>query len=243
MDRGIWAVWYDLPEEGRSEYISWLHEEHLPSMLTRPGYLWAAHVENIPNEERLHNKLTRVDDPVVPTGKEYLLMFGAETAHTFFNPSPSELAEAWPKETKEMLGRRTNARTGIFVEVARGNGPEAAARAPGITPGPAIQIGSFNTDSLESEEALTSWFTQHRFADLEPMEGCISIRKMVSCYGWAKHAILYEFVSMEAVDTHFTPFLKNNPEKRDLMRAVTSHVIHAPASPTLGMRIWPPVEG
>ena len=47
MDRGIWATWYDLPEEGKEEYIAWLHDVHLPKALLRPGYLWAAHIENI----------------------------------------------------------------------------------------------------------------------------------------------------------------------------------------------------
>lgn len=27
IDRGIWATWYDLPEDGKEEYIQWLHEE------------------------------------------------------------------------------------------------------------------------------------------------------------------------------------------------------------------------
>ena len=52
MDRGIWAIWYDLPEEGKEEYLAWLHEEHIPAMLKRPGYLWACHQENIMTPER-----------------------------------------------------------------------------------------------------------------------------------------------------------------------------------------------
>ena len=30
-DRGIWATWYDLPEEEEAEYLSWLHGEHIPA--------------------------------------------------------------------------------------------------------------------------------------------------------------------------------------------------------------------
>jgi hypothetical protein len=48
MDRGIRAVWYDLPEQGREEYLSWLHEVRIPRVLSRPGHLWAAHVQNVP---------------------------------------------------------------------------------------------------------------------------------------------------------------------------------------------------
>ena len=46
MDRGIWAIWYNLPEEGRNEYLAWLHEVYLPEALQRPGYLWAAHYQS-----------------------------------------------------------------------------------------------------------------------------------------------------------------------------------------------------
>ena len=47
MDRGIWAIWYELPEErkAREEYVGWFHEVHIPEKLARPGYLWAAHYE------------------------------------------------------------------------------------------------------------------------------------------------------------------------------------------------------
>jgi hypothetical protein len=47
MDRGIRATWYDLEAEGRGEYLDWLHRVPLPARLARPGYLWAAHVENV----------------------------------------------------------------------------------------------------------------------------------------------------------------------------------------------------
>ena len=43
MDRGIWAIWYDIPAEHRSEYLDWFHQVHIPDKLARPGYLWAAH--------------------------------------------------------------------------------------------------------------------------------------------------------------------------------------------------------
>ena len=52
MNRGIWATWYDLADEGKQEYLDWLHNVHLPSMLSRPGYLWAAQVQNVVSAER-----------------------------------------------------------------------------------------------------------------------------------------------------------------------------------------------
>ncbi|MPZ46030.1 MAG: hypothetical protein GEV05_22125 [Betaproteobacteria bacterium] len=40
MDRGIWAIWYDVANEHRSEYLAWFHGTHIPEKLSRPGYVW-----------------------------------------------------------------------------------------------------------------------------------------------------------------------------------------------------------
>ena len=45
MDNSIWATWYDLAEAGRDDYFAWLHGTHLPALMARPGYLWAASYE------------------------------------------------------------------------------------------------------------------------------------------------------------------------------------------------------
>ena len=238
MDRGIWAIWYDLPEEGREEYLAWLHEVHLPEALKRPGYLWAAHVENIWDEAHEAHKakvLTWTDDPSVPTGNDYLLLFGAELPTTFLDPSPAQLAEKWSTKEREMFGRQIGARQSIFMERDRIDGYEAKTRAPGITPGPTIQVGTFNTP-LETEEELGSWYAQVRMPRLTKMEGCVGSRNLISVAGWPKHAIMYEWVSVESLQKNFTT------ETIPRSRQAVSNLVHAPKSPTLGQRIWPPVK-
>ena len=37
MDRAVWAIIYDLPEEGRDEYMDWYHEVHIPEKLCSSG--------------------------------------------------------------------------------------------------------------------------------------------------------------------------------------------------------------
>ena len=68
---------------------------------------------------------------------------------------------------------------------------------------------------------------------MEPMTGAVGARKLVSISGWAKHAILYEFVSIEANQKYFVD------NDRDWTGKVIKNLIHAPGSPTLGQRIWP----
>jgi hypothetical protein len=65
------------------------------------------------------------------------------------------------------------------------------------------------------------------------MTGAVGARKLVSISGWAKHAILYEFVTMEERDQYFVD------TDRDWSGRVVENLIHAPGSPTLGTRIWP----
>ena len=233
MDRGIWATWYDLPEQGKEEYLTWLHEVHIAEMLSRPGYLWAAHVQNIvtpEREESINSRLIHTDDPSVTTGNGFLLLYGAENPHTFVDPSPAELAASMTAETRALLGRRIAPRSCIFVEVARVNGPEAKTRAPGITPGPVIQLGTFNINALENEDELSAWYARSRWSLLTPMPGCVGARKLVSISGWAKHAILYDFVSLEAVEKHFV-------DTGEWSQRVIRNLIHAPHSPSLGVRI------
>ena len=51
MDESIRIVWYDLLEDGKDEYLKWLHETYLPAIMARPGILWAAHYRIIKNNE------------------------------------------------------------------------------------------------------------------------------------------------------------------------------------------------
>jgi hypothetical protein len=184
-------------------------------------------------EQNLDRRLIHTNDVAVPTGNAYLLLYGAENPHTFVDPTPTELAASMTAEARAMLSRRMAPRSCIFVEVARVDGPQAKTRAPGITPGPVVQLGSFNINALENEAEMGSWYARSRLPLMAPMTGCVGARKLVSISGWAKHAILYEFLSLEAVETYFI-----DPE--EWSRRVVKNLIHAPHSPSLGVRIWPP---
>ena len=241
MDRGIWAIWYDLAEEGKEEYLSWLHEEYIPRALQRPGYLWACHQQNIMTPEReaqTYSRLVHVDDPGVedpgvPGGNQYLLLFGSDSPHTFVDPTMQELRARADNRTREMMARRQNLRYCVFVEEERVNGPEYKARQPGLTPGPVIQFGSFNINALENEDEMGTWYSRSRLPLMRPMPGCIGARKLVSIVGWAKHAILYEFLTLEDVENHFID------TDAEFSHRVVANLIHAPHSPSLGTRIWP----
>src|SRR5882672_6719006 len=123
LDRALWISWYDLPDVGRDAYLSWLHGTYMPALVKRPGFLYAAHYKSVvtpgvPGGGRL----AHVKDPAVPTGNDYIMIFGAETAHAFARPTPRELHAELPAEDRKMLAVRKGERVNIFTEEDRADG-------------------------------------------------------------------------------------------------------------------------
>jgi hypothetical protein len=71
--------------------------------------------------------------------------------------------------------------------------------------------------------------------------GCVRARKLVSVSGWAKHAVIFEFASLEARNQHFVNHEAEHPERAAWTDKVVRRLIHAPGSPSVARRIWPAV--
>jgi hypothetical protein len=224
MDRGMWAISYELPDERKSEYLAWFHDVHIPEKLLRPGYLWAAHY-------------------ALEQGKGYLVLFGAASAHTFLNPSPGQLVQRQSAETKRMMAMRRDALACILAEEVRVDGPEIARRGPAATPGPVVQMGFYNPASPAVEDDLGAWYAQERLPLLAKLPGCIGARKMLASVGAYKHSILHEFVSLELRERHFGPHEAEARDPNTWMGRIRPQLTHAPRSPMVGRRIWPENDG
>lgn len=242
MDRALWITWYNLPEERRDEYLSWLHATYIPTRLKRPGYLWGAHYASLDeaNLPKTGRKKITTSDPSVPQGDRYILLFGAVDSNVFGNPAPSALHADLPVESRKMLAMRIGERVNIMAEAARVEGPGAKHYQEGMALTPCIQLGSFNCAYQDEEEAL-SWYAQWRMPAMTTMPGCVRTRELVSVAGWAKHAILYEFESLQARN-HFLVTHEAGEEKRAWTDKVVLSLTHAPGSANVGRRIWPPVH-
>src|SRR5215831_2735789 len=157
-DRALWLSWYDLPDDGRDAYLAWLHGSYLPTLLKRPGYLWAAHYAAVPRGAmrtiRRDGKPDPRLDPALPTGDRYILMFGAAHANVFGDPAPAALNAGLPEADRKMLALRAGERVNIMVEAARVEGPEATSSAAGSAPAPCIQLGNFNCAWQDEEDML-----------------------------------------------------------------------------------------
>ncbi len=245
MDLGIKAIWYDLPDAGRDDYLDWLHGTYLPKLLQRPRYLWAAHfqVDQGDNRVTFHENMNRVDDEEVGQGTQFVLVMGAENPHVFFTADEDNRPEDADPTAQEMVGRRIGSRLCVFSEVDRVKGPEAAARPDGTTLGPAIQFGSFRTRTVEQEFDVSKWYAQYRLPAVAEMPGCIAARRLACIAGWPHHAVIYEFASMEARLNNFQKHESLGEVKGEWTnRVALDYTFHSPGSPSVAERIWPAVK-
>ena len=103
-------------------------------------------------------------------------------------------------------------------------------------------MGSFCTMELEKEWDLAAWYAQYRMPAMARMPGSINTRKLVSVAGWAKHAVMYEFISLDARQEHFQNHESLAMDETVWTNKIINYTIHAPGSPSVGHRIWPPVK-
>lgn len=224
MDRGLWALWYDIADAQREEYLAWFHGVHIPEKLARPGYLWAAHYA-----------LQGGD------GRTCLALFAASSTAVFLNPSPAQLALKQSAQTRRMISMRQQAQSCILAEESRVDGPHIAQRGPGLTAGAVVQFGCYTTGNSAVDDDLGAWYAQERFPLLARLPGCIGARKMLVSVGAQKHAILHEFASLAAREQHFAPHEADAHKPDTWMGRVRPQLTHAPGSPMVGLRLWPAV--
>lgn len=237
-DHAIWITWYDLPADGREKYLDWLHGSFIPKMLKRPGFLHAAHYQSeikIKPEARLN----QFNDPDFPRGNQFMLVFAGEQPHTFAHPAPHNLHAELSDEENRMLAMRSGVRTSIFIEVARVDGPDAGKREGQYTFAPVVQIGGYQSGTANEEEIM-EFYARCRMPDMAHLPCCMRMRKYVSVAGWADHGCFYEFTSIDG--SHNFHAGTKDPKMAEWTDTLIRKFIHAPGTPTVGMRIWPPLK-
>ena len=245
-DRGFWFSWYDLPEGDRDRHIGWLHETYIPKILSIPGILWAAHYRTVLTAPGDH--MHRTKDPVVPAGSDYILMFGGVSTmpfnkgvETFRNGAASRLERDLSAEDKTTLAMRQGERQCVLTEEMRVYGPDRGPVGDAMPPGPYIQLGSFNCPR-ESEEQLLAWYSDFRLPAVQGEREFIAARKLVATAGWVKHVIMYEFLSRDSRERVQAAVEKRYPDGIGWTKQFIPALTHAPRSPVLAERIWPPVH-
>lgn len=245
-DKALWMSFYNLPLESHEAYLSWLHGSHIPQLLRRSGVLWAAHYES-ERKQFPPSLIHHTDDSSVPSGSDYILLLGGENTHvfakdapSFIQGTPSQFFAELSEEDKTMMAMRIGERVTIMIEEARIDGPEAKRREGAMALSPCIQVGSFNAGSCKVEDEVLAWYARWRMPALSKLPGCVGMRKLVSAVGWAKHGVIYEFISLAALNERLPTLASLYPEVKGW--SVAPKLIHAAGSPNVARRIWPSVK-
>ena len=212
----------------------------MPQLLKHPGFLYAAHYKSVvvPGETPGGGRLAHTKDASVPTGNDYIMLFGAEDAHAFAHPTPRKLHAELNKEDQKMLAMRKAERVNILTEEARLDGLDAKKREKNAALSPCIQLGTFQSGTGDGDEDdLLAWYAQCRMPAMARLPGCVAVRKIVSVSGWAKHSVLYEFVSLAERNKYFPTHEKGHPEDEAWTDRLVRKLLHAPGSPNVAERI------
>jgi hypothetical protein len=243
MSESLWANWYDLDASSAPDFLQWAHAEYLPWLKQQQGIAWVAHYRNVGHGPALatyHDIAGHAPEGELATGSQFVMLAGAAVSHAFYKPLVTKLPlpDGWERE----LAQRQGLRSAVLVEEARVNGPAVHLRPPGSVPAPAIQFGTYRIRSVEEELDLACWYAHQRFPLMARMPGSVVTRKFVTSVGWAKHAVLYEFESLEARTKHFeVPEESKMVDAKEWTGRIVRTTLHTPGSPFVGERIWPPV--
>ena len=238
LNRALWITWYNLAADAKDAYLQWLHGSYIPMMLRRPGFNNAANYAS--ENQTSHHPLNHTTDQTVPAGDRYILIFGADNPHVFARPVPGKLHAELPAADREMLALREAERVNIMVDESQLDGPAAGQR-EGRAFAPCIQLGSFGCGTGDEEEML-DWYANGRMVSMQTLQGCIGVRKLVSVSGWAKHAVFYEFTSLAQRNQYFPTHEKDNAVLGSWSNTFVLKLNHAPGSPNVAQRIWPPIK-
>jgi hypothetical protein len=241
-DKALWAAWYDVEEDRRTEYLDWLHCEHLPALKKQPGLLWVAHYADqgggVPMSES-GKPLLNFSGDEMETGSQYALAVGAAAPRDFLDPSMLDLERQWDEASGGKLSLRKRVRSGIFVESVRVHGPAWPKDGYGLDPAPAVMLGSFRMPTPEQEFELGTWYLKVRLPFMQETPGCIRVRIYAGVAGWAKYAAFYEFESHEDRKRWKALNEKTVRDPSHWTHRVIGSTQHAPGSPTIGVRTWP----
>ena len=226
--RAIWGIIYDLPVEGRSEYLDWFHDVHVSEKLARPGYTWAAHYEVVsPSGEPATSQGTGAAGP----GElGYVALFGGADTGIFLNPSPAQIKPRQTELTRTMMSRRKASRSFIAAEEWHGAASSETGHAA-----PAIELVGCDAGAANDED-FGGWCVQDLKPRLQQTTGFVRLTKLLTATGPAKHVVLSAFASLDTLLGS-----RRHDEKSEWTSRVDGYLSHMPGSPLTARRLFPEI--
>ena len=106
MDNAIWATYFDLDISKREFFLEWAKEKYFPILQDLIEPKWIAMYQSVhPGQrfEKILNRLHKDEDAGRASGSDFILMLGAETTRSFYDPSPRMIYENLEFEDSQIL--------------------------------------------------------------------------------------------------------------------------------------------
>ena len=209
-------VFVDIDTEHDADFNAWYNQEHVPDLLSLPGFLSGARYE------------------AAKAGPRYLACYELETAEAVKTPEYQEFRRspsAWTQRvTPSAIGRNyvRNVYTQIYPEE---NDPAVLGR--GMAP--ALQIGRMVVPA-EIEAKYNEYYDTVRTPGNLQVPGCLAVRRYRAVEGEPKYLTVYEFEHEKVPETQAW----NDRRGQDTMQSYIGGTYgHAPGSPGVYRRIFP----
>ena len=178
MAASAWLLNYDIAAADRDHYLSWLHDEHIPEKLARPGYCWAAHYEAPASNDAagLYH---------------YIGMFSGDATKVFLDPSPAQLILTQTEITRAMMRLRQNPSAAILAHEWSSFATDNIL--DGQIDGPYIDFLSI--EAPQHDERIGSIAAQNLAPDFVAQDGAIDCHKFTNVMGAPRHMMLFEMAS------------------------------------------------
>jgi hypothetical protein len=214
---GLLMVWADIDPEYEAEFNRWYDEEHVPHLLTVPGFLSAGRYEALKGSPK------------------YLALYELEDHNVLRSAAYLDAVKYRPSSARERAGTSRIARN-FLRNPYRQIFPVHTDPVEG-TRGPAafLQMGRIDIPAVVEEE-FNDWYNTAYIPPYLACPGCLGARRYVAVDGQPKYLTLYEFANPTVSETPEWDRARDSNPWSNRIRAFMRHDV---GSPGVYRRIWP----
>lgn len=214
---GLLMVWCDIDAEREAEFNRWYEEEHIPLLLSVPGFLSAGRYSALKGGPK-YLAIYELEDHNVLRSAAYL-----DTVR--YQPSAQHQSIGTSRAARNFL---RNAYRQVFpvhshpIEQTRGMAPF-------------LQMGRIDVPAAVEEE-FNDWYNTVYIPGYLAVSGCLEARRYAAIEGQPKYLTLYEFEHAHVSESEAWARARNsNP----WTRRVHPFLRHDRGSPGLYQRVFP----
>ena len=214
---GLLMAWVDIDPAHQAEYHRWYDEEHIPHLLSVPGFLSAGRYEALKGAPK-YLALYELESPEVLRTRAFL-------DEVRFRPSTGRAAASGGAIGRNYL---LNGYRQIFplktdpIEQTRG-------------PAPFLQMGRIDIPAMVEEE-FNDWYNTAYIPPYLAVPGCLGARRYVAVDGQPKYLTLYEFENPQVSESEPWAKARDGNPWSNRVRAFMRHDV---GSPGVYRRLYP----